>query len=174
MDPHCTFGGYTFFINTIMDPQCILWRPYLTSLDPPSIGMPALGFEICHDICWVFVCSFLQVLRVYTLAWMSTKYFSHQFASSEFILWGAFCYTSKSLNWISVAYCLSLVASVTTPLQLVASVAGWLQSVANVVESSCHNDDTKEALRTSHVLGLKEETDSLGSNISQHLRELPN
>jgi hypothetical protein len=36
------------------------------------------------------------------------------------------CYTSKSLNWISVAYCLSLVASVATPLQLVASVASWI------------------------------------------------
>ena len=92
------------FINTIMDPQCILWRPYLTSLDHPSIGMPALGFEICRDICWMFVCSFRQVLRVYTLACMSTKYFGHQFTSSDFILWGAFCYTSKSLNWISVAY----------------------------------------------------------------------
>jgi hypothetical protein len=64
----CIFGGYTLFINTIMDPQCILWRPYLASLDHPSIGMPALGFEICHDICWMFVCSFRQVLRVYTLA----------------------------------------------------------------------------------------------------------
>jgi hypothetical protein len=30
----------------------------------PSIGMPALGFEICHDIGWMFVCSFRQVLRV--------------------------------------------------------------------------------------------------------------
>jgi hypothetical protein len=47
------------------------------------------------------------------------------------------CYTSKS--------------------QLVASVASWLQSVVNVVESCYHNDDTKEALETSHVLGLKEE-----------------
>jgi hypothetical protein len=39
-------------------------------------------------------------------------------------------------------------------------------SVANVVESCYHNDDTKEALETSHVLGLKEETGSLESNIS--------
>jgi hypothetical protein len=38
-----------------------------------------------------------------------------------------------------------------------ASVASWLQSVANVVESYYHDDDTKEALETSHVLGLKEE-----------------
>jgi hypothetical protein len=30
-------------------------------------------------------------------------------------------------------------------------------SVVNVVESCYHNDDTKEALETSHVLGLKEE-----------------
>jgi hypothetical protein len=28
-----------------MDPQCILWWPYLASLDHPSIGMPALGLE---------------------------------------------------------------------------------------------------------------------------------
>ena len=30
-------------------------------------------------------------------------------------------------------------------------------SVANVVESYCHDDDTKEALKTSYVLGLKKE-----------------
>jgi hypothetical protein len=42
---------YPFLTDMIMDPQCILWRPYLANLDHPSIGMPALGFEICHDIC---------------------------------------------------------------------------------------------------------------------------
>jgi hypothetical protein len=85
VDPLCILRGYDqfmsleyrstvyfqwlyLFINTIMDPQCILWRPYLASLDQPSIGMPTLGFETCHDICWMFVCSFRQVLRVYTLA----------------------------------------------------------------------------------------------------------
>ena len=62
--------------------------------------------------------------------------------------------------------CLSLVASVTTPLRLVANVASWLQGVVNVVESCYQNNDTKEALETSHVLGLKEETGSLESNIS--------
>jgi hypothetical protein len=105
VDPLCILRGYDQFmsleyrstvyfqwlyllVNTIMDTQCILWRPYLASLDHPSIGMPALGFEICRDICWMFVCSFRQVLRVYTLARMSTKYFSYQFLSSNFILWG--------------------------------------------------------------------------------------
>jgi hypothetical protein len=39
-------------------------------------------------------------------------------------------------------------------------------SVANVVESSYHNDDTKGVLETSHVLGMKEETGSLKTNIS--------
>jgi hypothetical protein len=34
-----------------MDPQCILWRPYLASLDHPSIGMPALGLK--HVIIFV-------------------------------------------------------------------------------------------------------------------------
>ena len=62
--------------------------------------------------------------------------------------------------------CLSLVASVATPLRLVTNVASWLQSVANVVEPCYHNDDTKEALETSHALGLKEETSLLRSNIS--------
>jgi hypothetical protein len=28
-----------------MDPQCILWQPYLASLDHPSIAMPALGLK---------------------------------------------------------------------------------------------------------------------------------
>jgi hypothetical protein len=37
------------------------------------------------------------------------------------------------------------------------SVASWLQSVTNVVEPSYHNEDTKETLEKSHVLGLKEE-----------------
>jgi hypothetical protein len=85
VDPLCILRGYDqsessdyrstlylrwlyLLINTIMDPQCILWRPYLASLDHPSIGMPTLGFETCHDICWMFVCSFCQVPRVYTLA----------------------------------------------------------------------------------------------------------
>jgi hypothetical protein len=34
-----------------MDPQCILWRPYLASLDHPSICMLALGSK--HVIIFV-------------------------------------------------------------------------------------------------------------------------
>jgi hypothetical protein len=34
-----------------MDPQCILWWPYLASLDHPSIGMPTLGLK--HVIIFV-------------------------------------------------------------------------------------------------------------------------
>jgi hypothetical protein len=34
-----------------MDPQCILWRPYLARLDHLSIGMPALGLK--HVIIFV-------------------------------------------------------------------------------------------------------------------------
>jgi hypothetical protein len=34
-----------------MDLQCILWQPYLASLDHPSIGMPALGLK--HVIIYV-------------------------------------------------------------------------------------------------------------------------
>ena len=83
-----------------MDPQCILWWPYLASFDHPSIGVPALGFEICHDICWMFMCSFHQVLQVYTLACESINHFSYQFKSSNFILWGAICYTSNLLTLI--------------------------------------------------------------------------
>jgi hypothetical protein len=51
IDPQCIFSGYTFFINAIMDPQCILWRPYLASLYHPSIGMPAFGLK--HVIIFV-------------------------------------------------------------------------------------------------------------------------
>jgi hypothetical protein len=44
------------FINIIMDPQCILWQPYLASLYHPSIGMPALGLK--HVIIFVgFLCA---------------------------------------------------------------------------------------------------------------------
>ena len=39
------------FINTIMDLQCTLWRPYIASLDHPSIGMLALGLK--HVIIFV-------------------------------------------------------------------------------------------------------------------------
>jgi hypothetical protein len=30
-------------------------------------------------------------------------------------------------------------------------------SVENIIQAYCHNDDTKEALKTSHVLGLEKE-----------------
>jgi hypothetical protein len=98
IDPHCIFGGYTFLSIQLWIRSVFYGGHILLSLDHPSIGMPALGFEICHDTCWMFVCSFCQVLRVYTLAWTSTKYFSYQLASFNFILWGAFCYTLKLLN----------------------------------------------------------------------------
>ena len=122
VDPLCILRGYDQFESPRYRSTLYFWWLYpclsiqlwirsvfygghtLPSLDFPGIGMPALGFEICHDIGWMFVCSFRRVLRVYTLAWTSTKYFSHQSASSDYILWGAFCYTSKSLNQISVAY----------------------------------------------------------------------
>jgi hypothetical protein len=45
------FQWLYLFINTIMDPQCILWRPYLASIDHPSIRMPALGLK--HVIIFV-------------------------------------------------------------------------------------------------------------------------
>jgi hypothetical protein len=121
VDPLCIIHGYdqsesseyrsTLYLRWLYLLSIQLWihsvfygSHILLSLDHPSIGMPALGFEICHDICWMFVCSFCQVLRVYTLSWTSTKYFSYQLASSNFILCGEFCYTSKLLSWISVAY----------------------------------------------------------------------
>jgi hypothetical protein len=58
--------------------------------------------------------------------------------------------------------CLSLVASVATPVQLVASVASWSQSVVDTVESCYLNGDTKEALETTHLLSLKEGNRSTG------------
>jgi hypothetical protein len=58
--------------------------------------------------------------------------------------------------------CLSLVASVATPVQLVASVASWSQSVIDTVESCYCNGDTKEALETTHLLILKEGNRSIG------------
>jgi hypothetical protein len=118
IDPHCIFGGYTFLSIQLWIHSVFYGGHILLSLDHPSIGMPALGFEICHDTCWMFVCSFCQVLRVYTLAWTSTKYFSYQLASSNFILWGAFCYTSKLLSWIKCRMFLSIVVSVASSLQL--------------------------------------------------------
>ena len=118
INPHCIFGGYTFLSIQLWIRSVFYGSHILLSLDHPSIGMPALGFETCHNICWMFVCNFCQVLWVYTLSWMSTKYFSHQFVSSNFILWGAFCYTSKLLSWISVALSLSIVVSVASSLQL--------------------------------------------------------
>ena len=146
-----------------MDPQCILWRPYLASLDHPSIGMPALCFEICHDICWMFVCSFRQVLRVYTLAWESTKYFSYQFLSSNFILCGEICYTSKLLP---------LIVSQVSSLQRL-QVSHFAHKVASVYVSHkcrknikqrmfpwclcCAYNDMRKTLETPQTSDLEEE-----------------
>jgi hypothetical protein len=67
IDPHCIFGGYTL-LSIQLWIRSVYYGGHISNLNHPSIGMPALGFEICHDICWMFVCSFRQVLRVYTLA----------------------------------------------------------------------------------------------------------
>ena len=99
IDPHCIFNGYTFY-------QCNYGSAVYLMVAIPKTFLSLkhryayLGFETCHNICLMVVCSFYQVLWVYTLAWTSTKYFSHQFASSNFILWGAICYTSKLLTLI--------------------------------------------------------------------------
>ena len=58
--------------------------------------------------------------------------------------------------------CLSLVASVATPVQLLASVASWSQSVVDTGESGYLHEDTTEALETSHLLSLKEGNRSTG------------
>jgi hypothetical protein len=68
IDPHCIFDGYTFLSTQLWIRSVFYGGHLLQSLDHPSIGMPTLGCETCHDICWMFVCSFYQVLRVYTLA----------------------------------------------------------------------------------------------------------
>jgi hypothetical protein len=87
-----------------MDPQCILWRPYLASLDHPSIGL--LHVKITQlDKCRIF---------------------------------------------------LSIVVSVASSLQL-SQVSQVVHKCRKHVQAYCHNDDTKEALKTSHVLGLEKE-----------------
>jgi hypothetical protein len=117
VDPLCILRGYDqfrsweyrstvyfqwlyLFINTIMDPQCILWRPYLASLDHPSIGMPALGLK--HVIIFVgclcaasvrFSASIPLLESLQSISVISSL-------SSNFILWGAICYTSKLLTLI--------------------------------------------------------------------------
>jgi hypothetical protein len=66
------------------------------------------------------------------------------------------CYTSKSLNWISVAHTshLSQVSQLLYNLSQTSQVGH--KGVVNTVES-CHlNDDITEALETSHLLSLKE------------------
>jgi hypothetical protein len=68
IDPHCILSGYTFLSIQLWIRSVFYGGHILQSINHPSIGMPALGFETYHDICWMFVCSFRQVLRVYTLA----------------------------------------------------------------------------------------------------------
>jgi hypothetical protein len=89
IDPLCIFSVYTFFINTIMDLQCILWWPYLTSLDHPSIGMPALGLKrvtiFVGCLCVAFVRFFASIPLLESLQSISvisscllTSYFGGQ------------------------------------------------------------------------------------------------
>jgi hypothetical protein len=66
------------------------------------------------------------------------------------------CYTSKSLSWISVAHTshLSQVSQLLYNLSQTSQVDH--KGVVNAVES-CHlDDDTTGALKTSHLLSLKE------------------
>jgi hypothetical protein len=66
------------------------------------------------------------------------------------------CYTSKSLNWISVAHTshLSQVSQLLYNLSQMSQVGH--KGVVNTVGSCYLNDDITEALETSHLLSLKE------------------
>jgi hypothetical protein len=66
------------------------------------------------------------------------------------------CYTSKSLNWISVAHTshLSQVSQFLYSLSQMSQVGH--KGVVDTIESCYLNDDITEALETSHLLSLKE------------------
>ena len=64
IDPDCIFGGYTLLAIQLWICSVLYGGHILQILDHPSTGMPALGFDICHDIGWMFVCSLRQVLQV--------------------------------------------------------------------------------------------------------------
>jgi hypothetical protein len=87
------------FVNIIMDPQCILWRPYLKNLYHSSIGMPALGLK--HVIIFVlWLCEYFSGLSA-SIPFLEKIYkVLHSSSSSNFVLLGAICYTSKLLTSI--------------------------------------------------------------------------
>jgi hypothetical protein len=122
-----------------MDPQCILGRPYLASLDHPSIGMPALGLK--HVIIFVgclcanfvrFTTSipFLESLQSISVisSYILTSYFGGQSV------------THKKILTLIVSQVLSLQRSqVSHFAHKVASVACCSQ-VSQVSKKACFHD----------------------------------
>jgi hypothetical protein len=97
VDPLCNYHGYDQFmswnyistlyiwwlypsVNMIMDPQCILWWPYLESPLPLKHRYACLGFETCHNVFLMVICNFYQVLRIHTLALNICKVFWPSFS----------------------------------------------------------------------------------------------
>ena len=166
IDPHCIFGGYTPVCQYNYGSIVYFMAAIPHKSRSPKHRYACLGFWNMSWY-WLDVCvqlpsgspSLNPCLNIYKVLQPSVR-----------IFWlhtlGGILLHIKITQLDKCHICLSLVASVATPLRLVANVASWLQGVVNVVESCYHNDDTKEALETSHVLGLKEETSSLRSNIS--------
>jgi hypothetical protein len=98
IDPHCIFSGYTFcqynygsavyFMEAIPKKSLSLKHRYAY-----------LGFETCHNICLMVVCIFFHPLCIHTLARKILQSTS-VIMSSNFVLWGEICYTSKLLTSI--------------------------------------------------------------------------
>jgi hypothetical protein len=81
----------------------------------------------------------------------STKYFSHQFPSSNFALWGAICYTSKLLTSM-MTYCHHY------KCRKCHILATSVTSVTNIILSSCLcrvSNDITRTLKTPSKTGLR-------------------
>jgi hypothetical protein len=79
IDPHCILCGYTFYQYNYGSAVYFMAAIYCKSLSPKHRYV-YLAFETCHNICWMFVFSFYQVLRVHTLALNICKVFRPSFS----------------------------------------------------------------------------------------------
>jgi hypothetical protein len=79
IDPHYILGGYTFYQYNYGSAVYFMAAISCKSLSPKH-RYACLGFETCHNIFWMFVCSFYQVLNVHTLALNICKVFQPSFS----------------------------------------------------------------------------------------------
>jgi hypothetical protein len=134
--PHCIFSGYTFYQYNYGSAVY-----FMVAIPKKSLSLKHryayLGFETCHNICLMVVCIYFSSLSVSIPLLEKVYKVLQSSSSSDFALWGAICYTSKSL--------IAMMASVV--VTNIASVAYWSQ-VSQTSYCLCHlSNDIVRTLR---------------------------